>query len=362
LVLGEALPPVSSYQDFRGACAAFGLTIDHRYVVIVQGADVHAYFLWEPDNTVANVAVIPASVDAPRLDPAHDLLKSKSVALIGCGSLGSKIGTMLARSGAGRFVLVDDDILLPDNLIRHDLDWRDIGTHKAAALQRRLQLVNPSVETTRWRARLAGQESNESAEGVLKTIAECDLTIDATANPDVLNLVSAICSVTSKPVLWAEVFGGGIGGLIARGRPNYEPPPQYLRRAIENWFAERGPPPVKATRSYETGQDGAPLIADDADVSAIAAHAARFVIDTLIGRDPSLFPNSVYAVGLGAGSVFTQPFETYPIEVGPPLVTAPKQELSPEEMTAEMANVLKLFKAKTDEAAAASSDSQTPET
>jgi hypothetical protein len=110
---------------------------------------------------------------------------------------------------------------------------------------------------------------------------------------------------------------------------------------------------VNATRSYETGQDGVPLIADDADVSAIAAHAARFAIDTLIGRDPSLFPNSVYAIGLGAGSVFTQPFETYPIEVGLPLMTEPKQELSHEEMATEIANVLKLFKAKSDEAAAA---------
>ncbi len=358
----ESLPPVSSYKDFRAACAAFGLTIDHRYAVIVQGVDIHAYFLWEADDTAAKVAVIPASIDVPRLDSAHEHLKPKSVALIGCGSLGSKVGTMLARSGTGRFVLVDDDILLPDNLIRHDLDWRDVGTHKAAALQRRLQLVHPSVETTHWRARLAGQESNESAEGVLKTIGECDLIFDATANPDILNLVSAVCSVTSKPVMWAEVFGGGIGGLIARCRPKLEPTPQYMRRAIENWFAERGPPPVKGTRSYETGQDGVPLIADDADVSTIAAHAARFAIDTLIGRDPSLFPNSVYAIGLGAGSVFSQPFETYPIEVGPPLPTEPKEELSPEDMAAEIANVFKLFKAKSDEAAAAPQDNQAPET
>jgi [CysO sulfur-carrier protein]-S-L-cysteine hydrolase len=56
--------------------------------------------------------------------------------------------------------------------------------------------------------------------------------IDATANPDILNLVSAVCAVTSKPALWAEVFGGGIGGLIARCRPNLEPSPQYMRRAI----------------------------------------------------------------------------------------------------------------------------------
>jgi sulfur-carrier protein adenylyltransferase/sulfurtransferase len=175
LAPGEGLPPMSSHQDFRAACDAFGLTIEGRYAVIVQDADVHVYFLWEPDNTVLKLAVIPASADVPRLDPAHNLLRSKSVALIGCGALGSKVGTMLARCGTGRFVLVDDDILLPDNLIRHDLDWRDVGTHKAAALQRRLQLVNPTVETTRWQTRLAGQESNESAEGVLKTIGECDL-------------------------------------------------------------------------------------------------------------------------------------------------------------------------------------------
>jgi sulfur-carrier protein adenylyltransferase/sulfurtransferase len=362
IALDETLPPVSSYQAFQAGCAAFGLTIDHRYAVIVQGEDVHAYFLWEPDNTVAKVAIIPASPDVPRLDPGHALLRSKSVALIGCGSLGSKVGAMLARSGVGRFVLVDDDILLPDNLVRHDLDWRDVGAHKAPALARRLELINPLVQTTRWRARLAGQEANETAEAALKTIGDCDLIFDATANPDILNLVSAVCSVTDKPVFWAEIFGGGIGGLMARCRPNLEPPPQYMRRAIENWFGERGPAPVRSTRSYETGRDGVPLIADDADVSVIAAHAARFAIDTLIGRDPSLFPNSVYAIGLGVGSVFTQPFETYPIEVGPPLPKEPKQELSSEDVAVEIANVLKLFKAKSDEAAAASQNSQTPQT
>jgi len=359
LALDDALPPVSSYQAFQAACAAFGLTIDHRYAVIVQGENVHAYFLWEPDNTAVKVAIIPASADFPRLDAAHTLLKSRSVALIGCGSLGSKVGVMLARSGVGRFVLIDDDVLLPDNLVRHDLDWRDVGTHKSPALARRLQLVNPSVETTRWRARLAGQEASESAEAALKTIGECDLIVDATANPDVLNLVAAVCSVADKPVLWAEVFGGGIGGLIARCRPNLEPPPQYMRRAIENWFGERGPAPLRSTRSYETGRDGVPLIADDADVCVIAAHAARFAIDALIGRDPSLFPNSVYAIGLAAGSVFTQPFETYPIEVGPPLPKETKVELSRDDMAAEMGNVLKLFKEKSDEAAATSQNSQT---
>jgi sulfur-carrier protein adenylyltransferase/sulfurtransferase len=190
-------------------------------------------------------------------------------------------------------------------------------------------------------------------------IGECDLIFDATANPDILNLVSAVAASANKPVMWAEVFGGDIGGLIARSRPEREPPPQYMRRAIENWFGERGPPPIRSTRSYETGLDGVPLIADDADVSAIAAHTARLAIDTLIGRDPSLFPNSVYAIGLGVGSVFTQPFDTSPIEVGPPPEAEPKEQLSPDATAAEFAKILELFKARTNEAAATPEDNQT---
>jgi hypothetical protein len=192
-------------------------------------------------------------------------------------------------------------------------------------------------------------------------VGACDLIFDATANPDILNLVSAVATTTNKPVIWAEVFGGGIGGLIARCRPGVEPPPQYMRRAVENWFGERGSAPVRSTRSYATGGDGPPLIADDADVSVIAAHAARFAIDILVGREPSLFPHSVYAIGLGIGSVFTQPFDTSPIDVGPPPDVAPAVQLSPEETSAEIANILNLYKALAHETNPSSADHQTPQ-
>jgi hypothetical protein len=56
--------------------------------------------------------------------------------------------------------------------------------------------------------------------------------------------------------VWAEVFGGGIGGLIARFRPGLEPQPQYMQRAIENWFGEHNATPVRVSRLYETGGEG----------------------------------------------------------------------------------------------------------
>jgi hypothetical protein len=357
----DALPPVSSLREFRAACVAMGMTIDEVYAIILRGKKVHPYFLWEDDDSVTKMSVISAEKEEQRLDSAHETMKTKSMALIGCGSLGSKVATMLSRSGVGRFLLIDDDLLFPDNLVRNDLDWRDVGAHKAQALARRLQLVNPAVDTRVWRARLGGQESNESAEAVLNLVGACHLIFDATANPDILNLVSAVATTTNKPVIWAEVFGGGIGGLIARCRPGVEPPPQYMRRAVENWFGERGSAPVRSTRSYATGGDGPPLIADDADVSVIAAHAARFAIDILVGREPSLFPHSVYAIGLGIGSVFTQPFDTSPIDVGPPPDVAPAVQLSPEETSAEIANILNLYKALAHETNPSSADHQTPQ-
>lgn len=358
---GAGLPPTASLTAFKPACAAMGFGADHTYAVILRGAAIRAYFLWSADNTVSEVGVIPAQPVTQRLDAGHEALKAKHVALIGCGSLGSKVGTMLARAGVGRFFLIDDDVLMPDNFVRNDLDWRDVGSHKADGLARRMQLVHPSVQTHVRRAQFAGQESSGSAETVLTTLAECDLIFDATANPDVLNLASTIAKSVKKAVLWAEVFGGGIGGLIARCRPGLEPAPQYMRRAIENWFAQNGPPPVRSRRRYEAGQDSDPLIADDADVSVIAAHAARLAIDTLIEREPSLFPHSVYAIGLGAGSVFTQPFDTFPIDVGPAPEAEPKVTLSPEEIATEVAKIIDLFKARVNEAAPAPEGDQTPQ-
>jgi hypothetical protein len=62
----------------------------------------------------------------------------------------------------------------------------------------------------------------------------------------------------------------------------------------------------------------------------------------------------VYAIGMMAGSVFTEPFDTRPIDVGQPPAEAPKPTLSKEETTAELTKLLELIKPATDETAASS--------
>jgi hypothetical protein len=245
-----------------------------------------------------------------------------------CGS--EEITASLARSGVGGFVLIDDDVLLPDNLVRNELDWRDVGSHKADALSDRLRLVNPLATVDVRRVRLSAQEASGSAAAALEFVSRCDLIVDATADPTVFNLLSSIAVSAGKPLVWFEIFGGGYGGLVARHLPGIDPDPQSMRAGVLDWCARRNAAWPTDTRSYEADGGGeVPLVADDADVAVIAGHAARLALDHLLGEVPTRFPHSVYLVGLARGWIFDQPFQTFPIDVEAP-VTAANVTLDPE--------------------------------
>jgi hypothetical protein len=358
---GDArLPPTSSLTDFRAAAARYNLEFpDVKYALLVRKARVRAYFVSAEDDTVFEVSTIPPQPFTPRLDKDHAALAARKAAIVGCGSLGSKIAVSLARSGVGGFLLVDDDLFLPDNLVRHDLDWREVGTHKADSVASRIQLVNPAAVREVRKHRLGGQESSGGIESLIESLGTCDLIIDATADPSVFNYLCAAVAVAKKPMLWAEVFGGGFGGMIARHRPSNEPDPASMRRAIENWCADRGKPMQRAPNRYG-GEAHSPAIADDADVTVIAGHAARLAIDLLIPRSPSIFPHSVYLIGLAEGWIFDQPFETHPIEIGPPPAAEIEEPLDTEESKAELNRIVQLFTHYKDASASDSPGGQAP--
>ena len=353
------LPATKSAQQMRTAVGATDeATQGIDFLFVVHGTTLSGRRFWKDDDTLSEIAEIPAQPVAARVDESHASLAARKVAVVGCGSLGGKVAVMLARSGVGQFLLVDDDVMLPDNLLRHDLDWREVGTHKADAIARRVQLVNPTAQCETRRHRVGGQESSGSIETLISSLANCDLVIDATADDHAFGYLTAAAASGSKPFLWAEVFGGGFGGLIARHRPSLEPDPASMRSLIENWCRENGRPIERAV-DYETRGSGPPQIADDADVAAIAAHAARLAIDTLIPRNPSMFPYSVYLIGLAPAWIFEQPFDTRPIDVGAPVVAA-KPPVDQQFVEEEMAVVRGLFKKFANATPADPSDRSTP--
>jgi molybdopterin/thiamine biosynthesis adenylyltransferase/ubiquitin-protein ligase len=317
-----SLPKLLSSTALLEALAENGLGFPSDWdtqafaIIALRLGDMYRAFIQHTDNGLYELAVL-TEVSEQRLGVSHLALKGKTVGLIGCGSAGSKVATTLARSGVERFVLVDDDLLLPGNLVRNDLDWSAVGEHKVDGLARRISFIAPASEVRVRRHRLGGQEANGSVDWLLTQLESCDLIIDATADPRVFNLVSGLVHAAEKPMVWLEIFVGGIGGLIARSRPGLDPSPQDVRSKIETWCLDNGIAAPRPANDYGAETQGSPLIADDADVSIIAAHASRFCLDILIGRNPSSYLYSAYLIGLTEAWAFTQPFCTIPLDMGP---------------------------------------------
>lgn len=318
--LEEALA-MAGFADARLTDAAgpypMGLEEPPRATLLVDSDDEPHLFLFLDGDGVLRMTPVRSenSGSNPRLPEGAAGVAGKTVGIVGAGSVGTKAAASLARSGVRRFYIVDDDIVLPENLVRNDLDWRDVVEHKAQAAKRRLELLGPGIEVRDEVLRLAGQENNASVARVLKRLGECDLIVDATADPGVFNLLAHVAGQYSKPLVWMEVYGGGIGGMVARSRPGLDPEPWQMRAAYHAATADApGPAPGYVSEPYATeGAGGEPLAASDAAVSIIAGHAASMTLDALIDPTGTAYPHPMYLVGLSEGWMFGQPFHNIPI-------------------------------------------------
>ena len=73
-------------------------------------------------------------------------LAQKHFSIIGCGSGGSALADMAARSGIGRFTLVDPDVLALENVGRHMLSRGDVGKPKVEGLKSKILALNPRAQ------------------------------------------------------------------------------------------------------------------------------------------------------------------------------------------------------------------------
>lgn len=288
-----------------------------RIVVVADAQSTRMFFtfLHEGQWRVYPYRTVDLEIEPPRLSRAHADLEGKKVGILGAGSLGSKIAVTLARSGVRSFVLVDDDILKPGNLVRHELDARALGAHKVDGLEERVKAVAPKADVKVRRVLLGGQESSATTSSVLDDLASCDLVIEATADPQAFNFAAAAARSANRPMLWTEVYAGGIGGFVGRVRPGIEPPPHTARRQYLAWCRGQGVPWIGDDRDYDSKTpEGPPLMADDADVSVIAGHASRMALDTLMRPEASAFPHPAYVIGFAQVWIFTEPFDVRPVD------------------------------------------------
>lgn len=78
---------------------------------------------------------------------AMNKLETSTVAVIGIGGVGSYVTEGLVRSGVGKLILVDSDVIEITNLNRQlHTNQNNIGKLKAEAMKERALTINPDVE------------------------------------------------------------------------------------------------------------------------------------------------------------------------------------------------------------------------
>ncbi len=104
-------------------------------------------------------------------------VKAAKVAIAGLGGLGSNIAVMLARTGVGRLLLVDFDLVEPSNLNRQNYYIADLGLPKTVALQEQIRKINPFITVKIKTVRV--EEGN-----VPELFAGYDVVCEAFDNPE----------------------------------------------------------------------------------------------------------------------------------------------------------------------------------
>ena len=141
----------------------------------------------------------------------HARVKTATVGIAGLGGLGSAIAIALARTGIGRLILADFDVVEPSNLNRQQYYLRHLGLPKTEALSELLREVNPYMRVETHCCRV-------TAANVPQLFGAVDVMVEAFDVPDAkAELAGAFgAAFPDKPLVMASGLAGHGSGNALR--------------------------------------------------------------------------------------------------------------------------------------------------
>jgi ThiF family len=207
-------------------------------------------------------------------------LQNKGCLLLGCGSVGSRVGELLIKSGVGLLWLADKDELRAGNVSRHVLGLDYIGQNKAEGLKKFLHKRNPQ-------ARIGTHTTDimYSPQKLTDMISETDVIVSCLGNDAAELYVSQATALGGKPVLFCRTYLRGRLGEIFISRPNGQAACFNCASLYLNAPDCPVPRPPELPYSELVGLDGdcgsafIPAAAIDLDLTAL--HGARLALSLL---------------------------------------------------------------------------------
>lgn len=192
----------------------------------------------------------------------QERLRGAHVLMVGCGGVGGTVATILARTGVGRFTLIDPDDYEPSNANRQIGCFADtMGRNKAEVVGELLEGINPEVRVEV----IPGALPLDEIDG---HVAAADLVFPAADDYPYSLMVFRRCRALGKPALL--VVPAGYWATVTLIRPD-GPSVEQLH----------GVPPME---SYEDLQ---------ALLTSFEARLGETFYTTMGGWDPAYFVDRV---------------------------------------------------------------------
>ncbi|WP_240658499.1 HesA/MoeB/ThiF family protein [Microbacterium sp. CPCC 204701] len=282
--LGDIDVPPRSWQDVAARIAP-DVDLDRRIrnhlvdiVLLIYRRGIHdGAILLEVSPTIDGgmavrrlcAAADTSAAKTARAGVVAPLLHESRVAIVGVGALGSFTADLLVRAGIRHLTLVDDDIVMPGNLIRHLVGPEMVGLPKVTAVKRHLvarhEIAADDVEEL--------GEAVSSGDVAMQLLTSHDLVVDTSADFATTALLHVVARSARKRIIYASIQNDG-----ATFRVDLLPPLDGADQLPSSRFdVDQQPPAV-----FEAGC-GSPISPTPPHVAVEAASATvRHVIGLLI--------------------------------------------------------------------------------
>ena len=138
-----------------------------------------------------------------RAGPDAPALRTRKVALFGAGALGGHTATLLAESGVGFLDIVDPDVLLPGNVVRHVAGHNLVGAPKVHAVKSAIANHAPWTEVTGF------TEHPRTPSQMRERFGSVDIVIDTTGNEALVLSLATLLESTGIPLISGALYRGG---------------------------------------------------------------------------------------------------------------------------------------------------------
>jgi sulfur carrier protein ThiS adenylyltransferase len=205
---------------------------------------------------------LDALLTARHTPGVHERVKRATVGIAGVGGLGSAVAIALARTGVGRLIIADFDLVEPSNLNRQQYFLDQLGLPKVQALRDTLGRINPHVQVTACHQRVTPGNAAE-------IFGSVDVLVEAFDRADQKAMLAETFAARfpDKPL----VAGSGMAGF---GPANSV----TTRRTIGNLYL--------CGDGETAAAPGVGLMAPRVGVAA--HHQANAVLRLLLGEDPAV--------------------------------------------------------------------------